>query len=266
MKQLRVRVVSNKKVGVCFYMMKLESGYLAKKALPGQFVEIQCTKGVDPLLRRPLGIHRIEGDGIEVLYEVVGKGTRLLSEKRPGEDIDVIGPLGSGFDLGLASDINILIAGGIGVAPLIALAERLSKERNKKIYVMIGARTKSHVMCEKEFRSLGCIVKTATDDGSKGYKGFVIEPVEKMLATCRPETYLPAFRQVAIYACGPTGMLEAVSRIAHEHGIPCQVSLEERMACGVGVCLGCPVKVKTGEYKMVCKDGPVFGSEEIIWE
>jgi len=247
-------------------MMKLGSGYLAKNALPGQFIEIRCTKGVDPLLRRPLGIHKIDGDGIEVLYEVVGKGTELLSEKLPGQEIDLIGPLGNGFDPGMASDINILIAGGIGVAALITLAERLSKERNKKTYVMIGARTKSHVLCEKEFKSLGCIVKIATDNGSRGYRGLITDPVRKMLAACQLDMYLPAFRRVMVYACGPTGMLKAVSRIAREHGVPCQVSLVERMACGVGVCLGCPVKMKTGAYKMVCKDGPVFDSEEILWE
>jgi dihydroorotate dehydrogenase electron transfer subunit len=107
-------------------------------------------------------------------------------------------------------------------------------------------------------------VKIATDDGSKGCKGPVTEPLKKLLAACKPETYLPDFRRIMIYACGPTGMLKAVRAIARERGIPCQVSLEERMACGVGVCLGCPVKVKSGGYRMVCKDGPVFNAEEVV--
>jgi dihydroorotate dehydrogenase electron transfer subunit len=266
MKQLKAKILSNEKIGPGFYRMKLGDGYLAKNARPGQFVEIRCTSGMDPLLRRPLGVHRVWSGGIEVLYEVVGKGTELLSRKAAGEALDIIGPIGNGFDLDLASDINILVAGGIGVAPLPALAQSLSAREPKKIYAMIGARTRSHIMCEEELRALGCIVKVSTDDGSKGYKGLITAPLVKLLAAYKPETYLPDFRRVTVYACGPTGMLKAVSAIALNRGIPCQVSLEERMACGVGVCLGCPVKVKpSGGYKMVCKDGPVFNAEEIAW-
>lgn len=266
MKRLKAEILANEKVGAGFYKMRLASGYLAKSARPGQFVEVRCAGDGEAFLRRPFGVHRISGGGIEILYEVLGKGTELLSVKKSGEELDLIGPLGNGFDLDLASDINILVAGGIGAAPLVTLAESLIKKGSKRTYVMIGARTRSHVMCEEEFRSLGCIVKVSTDDGSKGYKGLVTEPMKKLLATCKLETYLPAFRRATVYACGPTGMLKAVSSIAREYGIPCQVSLEERMACGVGVCLGCPVKVKPlGGYKMVCKDGPVFNAEEIAW-
>lgn len=252
-------------MGASFYKMKLSSGYLAKHAVAGQFIEIRCVKGMDPLLRRPLGVHRITAGGIEALYEVVGKGTALLAAMCAGAELDIIGPLGNGFDLGRSSDINILVAGGIGVAPLVALAESLSKRRGKRVHVMIGARTKSHVMCEKEFRTLGCAVKVSTDDGSKGLRGLVTEPLKEFLETCELNAYLPELRHAAIYACGPNPMLKAVSRIASEHGIPCQVSFEERMACGVGVCLGCPVKVIGNEYKMVCKDGPVFNAAEIAW-
>ncbi|MBU0605400.1 MAG: dihydroorotate dehydrogenase electron transfer subunit [Candidatus Omnitrophica bacterium] len=298
MKQLKAKILSNRKVGAGFYKMELASSYLAKASRPGQFVEIRCSRLVDPLLRRPLGVHRIWTRGIDLLYEVTGKGTAILSERRAGEELDVIGPLGNGFDLSLASDTNILVAGGIGVAPLAALAESLrakehealwvetcnfhSSERNpaplisafkggvsgrrdKKIYALIGAGTKSHIMCDAEFKSMGCDVRLSTDDGSRGYKGRVTEPLVKLLDKCKLETYLPAFRRVTVYACGPTAMLKVVSRIALERGIPCQVSLEERMACGIGICLGCPVKTKAGPYKMVCKDGPVFNAEELAW-
>ncbi len=265
MKQLKAKILSNKKAGAGFYKMELASSYLAKASHPGQFVEIRCSSGIDPLLRRPLGVHRIWPRGIDLLYEVAGKGTELLSEAACGEELDLIGPLGNGFDLSLASDTNILVAGGIGVAPLTALAESLYRKENKKIYVLIGAGTRSHIMCEAEFKSLGCDVRLSTDDGSKGYKGPVTEPLVKLLETCKLETYLPAFRRVIVYACGPAGMLKAVSRIALERGIQCQVSLEERMACGIGVCLGCPVKMKAGPYKMACKDGPVFNAEELVW-
>lgn len=257
MKQLKAKILSNKSVGQGFYRMRLWHSYLALAARAGQFVEIRCSSLTDPLLRRPLGVHRIWPDGIEVLYEVVGEGTALLAQKRPGEELDLIGPLGNGFDLSLSSEINILVAGGIGVAPLLSLAESLSAEKSK-VHVMIGARKKSHVMCEKEFRLMGCFVKVSTDDGSKGYKGLVTEPLKKLIEACKPE-------DVTVYACGPTGMLKAVRAITHKNGISCQVSLEERMACGVGVCLGCPVKVKAGGYKMVCKDGPVFNAEELAW-
>ena len=319
MKQLKAKILSNRKVGAGFYKMELASSYLAKASRPGQFVEIRCSRLVDPLLRRPLGVHRIWTRGIDLLYEVTGKGTAILSERRAGEELDVIGPLGNGFDLSLASDTNILVAGGIGVAPLAALAESLgakehearraetcnfhsserpacdlrldfrrgpakakrrrgnpaplisafkggvSGRRDKKIYALIGAGTKSHIMCDAEFKSMGCDVRLSTDDGSRGYKGRVTEPLVKLLDKCKLETYLPDFRRVTVYACGPTAMLKVVSRIALERGIPCQVSLEERMACGIGVCLGCPVKTKAGPYKMVCKDGPVFNTEELAW-
>ncbi len=252
MKQLKVKILANDKVSGSFYRMKLASSYLAKTARPGQFVEVRCTTGVDPLLRRPLGIHRITKRGIEVLYEVVGKGTELLSAQRAGRELDIIGPLGNGFDIA-APRPAILIAGGIGVAPLIALAEELGSA-----HVIIGARTKSHVLCESEFKHLGCIVSVATEDGSKGRKGLATDALNGLLTKSGSQ-------YKAIYACGPTGMLKAVARIAASHHIRCQVSLEERMACGVGVCLGCPVKVRPGEYKMVCKDGPVFDAQEIAW-
>jgi dihydroorotate dehydrogenase electron transfer subunit len=262
MKQLKVKILANDKVSGSFYRMKLISGYLAKAAKPGQFVEVRCTAGVDPLLRRPLGVHRITKSGIEVLYEVVGKGTALLSEKRAGGELDIIGPLGNGFDLN-ASKSAILIAGGIGVAPLVALAEELGKA-----HVIIGAKTKAHVLCESEFKRLGCTVSVATEDGSKGRKGLATELLKTALqifpAPEAPDDRIFQ-RNIQIYACGPMGMLKAVAAMAKSHRIRCQVSLEERMACGVGVCLGCPVKVKSGEYKMVCKDGPVFDAQEVAW-
>lgn len=274
MKQLTAEILANEKVGAGFYRMRLASAYLAKASKPGQFIEIRCSSGKDPLLRRPLGVHRIWSGGLEILYEVVGKGTELLSERTAGGSLDIIGPLGNGFDTGLASATNILVAGGIGAAPLVALAESLSagmktagqdNVNGGKTYAIIGARTASHVMCEKEFRALGCVVKVSTDDGSKGSKGLVTEPLSRLLNICKIETYLPALRQVTIYACGPSGMLKAVSAAAIELGISCQVSLEDRMACGVGVCMGCPVRVKAGGYKMVCKDGPVFNAADIAW-
>jgi dihydroorotate dehydrogenase electron transfer subunit len=277
MKQLNVKILENKKIGGKFYKMRLESVYLARSAKPGQFLEVKCSDGQEPLLRRPLGVHRITGKGIDILYEVVGKGTELLARKSRDELLDVIGPLGNGFYVDQKTEKRkngktILVAGGIGIAPLLSLAEALFAgspvNQLAGLTVLIGACKKEHILCEKDFKKLGAKVLVSTEDGSKGYKGLVTEVLKNLL---RNTQY--ASHNTTLYACGPVGMLKAVSKIAKDNDIPCQVSLEEHMACGVGVCLGCPVKVKTvtgyrspvTEYKMVCKDGPVFDAAEIIW-
>ena len=266
MKTVIAKILANKKITPHHCMMRIESSYLAKAAKAGQFVEVRCGDGLDPLLRRPFGVHRIHKNGIEMLYEVVGKGTEILARRNQGDMLDVIGPLGNGFDVKSivhSPQSIVLVAGGIGVAPMVALAEQIGSRvkgqgssKSKKIFVLLGARTKSHVICENEFKKLGCAVSVTTDDGSKGRKGLVTEALKDLLRS-------------TIYACGPTPMLTAVAFMAKEKSIPCQVSLEEHMACGVGVCLGCPVKVRKDlvdtEYKMVCKDGPVFAAEQIIW-
>ena len=268
MKKISAKILENKKITADIYRMRVKSAYLGREAKPGQFVEVRCSDSLEPLLRRPLGVHRIAKGGIELLYEVVGQGTALLAKKKTGEALDIVGPLGVGFDIrgkGQGSRVKVLVAGGIGVAPLLSLAESLAV--SKKIIVILGAKTKEHVLCEAEFKKLGCEVLVSTDDGSKGKKGFATNVLKYFLRKTKDE------RRKTIYACGPTAMLKAVAEIAKTHRIPCQVSLEERMACGVGVCLGCPVKVNTQyaihntqyEYKMVCKDGPVFDAKEIAW-
>lgn len=273
MKQIKAKIIENKKIAEGFYKMRVESPYLSKNSKPGQFVEVKCSDEIIPLLRRPLGVHKISKNRIEVLYEVVGRGTELLSKKKSGGFLDIIGPLGNGFMINQptsqpANQQTILIAGGVGVAPLAALADEL-RQKKYKVDVIIGARTKSHIMCEEDFKSMGCSVHVATEDGSKGYKGLATDLLVKEL---NQQTSKPANQQTIIYACGPTAMLKAVAKIAEAKHIPCQVSMEERMACGIGVCLGCPVKVKgpvassqSPEYKMVCKDGPVFDAKEIAW-
>jgi len=284
MKQVIAKITKNEKIGPGFYRMRIESSYLAKNSKPGQFVEVRCAEDVEPLLRRPLGIHRVIQGGVELLYEVVGKGTELLSRKKADEALDLIGPLGNGFDIPRGSGTAILVAGGNGVAPLLALAEELAYRKAGETHVLIGGKTKSHVLCEKEFTKLGCMVLVSTDDGSKGHKGLVTDMLREIVIAIPPtfnsrrekqsqksrllrRRFTPPHNDVTtIYACGPTGMLKAVSEMARSKRIPCQVSLEERMACGVGVCLGCPVKVRPlNGYKMACKDGPVFNAEEIEW-
>ena len=189
-----------------------------------------------------------------------------------GGAVGIIGPLGNGFNIDIGRRRGkdkrvILVAGGNGVAPLLFLAEKLSSgspvRQSAGLTALIGGRSTGHVLCEKEFRETGAKVLVATEDGSRGHKGLVTDLLKNEL---NRHTGTPAHRHTTIYACGPTGMLKVVAGIAQNNRIPCQVSLEERMACGVGVCLGCPVKVKTHcEYKMVCKDGPVFDAEDIAW-
>lgn len=272
MKQLDTRISRNEKVAHDFYKMRLESPYLARTIKPGQFIEIRSSDSSEPLLRRPFSVHRILKNGIEILYEVLGRGTTALSQRKAGKYLDIIGPLGNGFDIRLTAYnlplTAILIAGGMGVAPLVALAEKLVHSPwsivhgKKKIYALLGAATKDRIICERDFKKIDIEVVISTEDGSKGKKGLVTEVLTSLLSTI---DYGPS----TIYACGPNAMLEEVARIAGLLRIPCQVSLEEYMACGVGVCLGCPVKVRSKtvgyEYKMVCKDGPVFDAKEIAW-
>lgn len=264
-KKIITKILNNEKISSDIYRMKIASLYLARSARPGQFVEVMCSGDDSIILRRPFGVHRIFGNGIEILYEVVGKGTGFLSKKRPGDTIDVIGPLGNGFDIKPSEAKEaILVAGGIGVAPLMSLADKIAASVERiGISVFIGAKTKKHILCAEEFKKIGAKIHVATDDGSLGYKGFVTDLLKKFL----PNTQYPI--RNTIYACGPRPMLKALSHITVKYKIACQISLEERMACGVGVCLGCPVKVRKNntqyEYKMVCKDGPVFSAREVLW-
>jgi dihydroorotate dehydrogenase electron transfer subunit len=204
----------------------------------------------------------------------VGTGTELLSTKKPGESLDLLGPLGHGFDVHKPVTEHrtpILIAGGMGVAPLLFLAERLAGRGGPKARVLIGARTAKQILCEKEFKKYSCDVTIATDDGSRGHKGLVTELLTSHLLTVNCQHPALSEKPVSpsgvlstIYACGPKPMLQAVSGIAREHVLAAQLSLEAHMACGIGACLGCVVKTKAG-YERVCKEGPVFDALDIVW-
>ncbi|MFA4993058.1 MAG: dihydroorotate dehydrogenase electron transfer subunit [Candidatus Omnitrophota bacterium] len=259
--QLKAKIISNKKLKCNYWYLEFDSRIIAKSALPGQFIEVKTGNGIDPLLRRPISVHSVSGTQVKLVYEVIGKGTQILSERKPGAFLDVIGPLGNGFEYNrltkkLDKQKTILVAGGMGVAPLVFLAEKIKSHRP---VVLIGARNKEQVLCAQEFKDLGCKVIITTDDGSLGFKGRVTELLKGFLSenqkTGKPEH---------IYACGPQPMLKTVVQISRENNIASQLSLETHMACGFGVCLGCVVSTKTG-YKRVCKDGPVFMGKELIW-
>ncbi len=258
-KQIIAKIISQKELKKNCFRMKLEAPYAAKTAGPGQFLHIRCASSVNPLLRRPISIHRIGKRGLEVLYNVVGKGTKILSQKKTGEEIDIIGPLGNGFKIHKKSkSLKMLIAGGMGVAPLLALAEELSRSTKKKFIVILGAKTQNHILCEKEFKSLGGELYIATEDGSRGKKALATELIAEVIKSKKYK-----HRDVCIYAAGPMPMVKALCTLMKGCSVESQVSLEERMACGLGACLGCAVDTQSG-YKRVCKDGPVFNMCEII--
>lgn len=219
-------------------------------------MQIKVSGSSTPLLRRPFSIHRINKDGFSIIYHIVGKGTEILSRTQKGAELDVIGPLGNGFTID-RTKTAILIAGGCGSAPLYCLEEELKKKKIGSHFFM-GATTKDLLLCGSDFAKLGTKLYISTDDGSCGEKCTVSALYSSYIDTLDPKKCL-------IYTCGPKPMMKAVSEIAEKHNIPCQVSLEEYMACGIGACLGCVVETINGNRR-VCKDGPVFDPKEIIWQ
>jgi len=265
MVQIEAKILVNEKVGPERHKMVLSAPEIARQANPGQFVYVRVCEGYNPLLRRPFSVHRAEGQKIEILYKVVGRGTEILSKKKNGEYLDVLGPLGTGYRSSSAtskiSDV-ILVAGGIGVASLLFLAESiLLANPELSILVLIGAKNREELLCAGDFKRLGCRVEIATENGTKGYRGLASD----LLQECLPLSGNRA--KPLVFACGPLGMLKRVEEISKKRHFPCQVSLEEHLACGVGACLGCVVKVKGSNYtyKRVCRDGPVFDAGELVW-
>ena len=281
MPNTRAEILINQQVIQDHYRMVLKLDGNDKPVRPGQFFLIKANSDYDPLLRRPLSVHRISSrpNIIEFLYRVTGKGTQIMSRRSKGTSIDLLGPLGTGFRVPRSQSNFILVAGGIGVAPLVALSDELAKFRKRSITVILGAKTRSLLTCEQEFKEVGARVIVATEDGSQGDKALASEVLEDLIKefdlrkSTSPFTskdtslitigdYRP---EVGLYACGPVGMIRSIAQIARHHRIQIQASLEERMACGIGACLGCAIKTRSG-YKTVCKDGPVFDLEDIVWE
>ena len=243
MKQSIFTIKENTPLTATVYRMVL-TGDTADITASGQFVNIL----LDGLyLRRPISVCDCQGDTLTLVYKVVGKGTRQMSEMTVGQTLDVLTGLGNGYDLSAAGDNPLLLGGGVGVPPMYMLA-RLLREQGKAVSVILGFNTKDEVFYEEEFKALGCAVTVTTADGSYGVKGFVTDAL--------PATYSH------FYTCGPEPMLKAVYKATSTSG---QFSFEERMGCGFGACMGCSCKVITG-YKRICKDGPVLTKEEILWD
>lgn len=227
-------------------------------AEPGQFVMVKASDGIDPLLRRPFSIHRLLGGPsgeFEVLFRAVGAGTRLLARAHVGDRLDVLAPLGRGFRLDARRPL--LVGGGIGVAPLLFLAEAFLGQGTRP-HLLLGGRRDRDILCHDDFGCLAVPCQTATEDGSLGEPGLVTKLLEREIGA--------GTEGLGVYACGPMPMLAAVARTCAAAGVPCQVSLEAHMACGVGACLGCVVPGVREPYLRVCKEGPVFDAAEVGWE
>lgn len=254
------QVVKNTMIAPSMYKMAFVSKSIASNAKPGQFVHIKVPGDHSLLLRRPISIHDVQTQTgmVEIVYQVVGKGTRILSGINAGQIIDVLGPLGNGFTISKEIRNAFVVGGGCGIAPLKFLMRRL-KEMGVAITALLGFRNRESVYELEIFERFSDRLFVTTDDGSLGRKGLVTQVLEEELKGQPPDI---------MFACGPTPMLKVVQQLAREYSVPCQMSLGERMGCGIGGCLVCSCAVRTRdgdfEYKRVCKDGPVFWSEEVI--
>lgn len=249
------KVVSNKKITEGIFDLTLECPQLSAMAKAGQFIELYPDNGAN-LLARPISICGIGENTLRLVFQVVGKGTDIFSKLDKGDELRVLGTCGNGYELKDGS--ALLVGGGIGVPPLLETAKQLTAKGIKPV-VVLGFR--SGCFLNDEFEKLGAEVHIATDDGSVGFKGNVVDLIKAK-----------DLKADNVYSCGPKIMLKFLSAYCEEAGMDVQVSMEERMACGIGACVGCVVKIKdeTAEdgwtFKKVCKDGPVFDSKAVIWE
>ena len=231
---------------------------IAEKVRPGQFLNVKPDASFDPFLRRAYSVHRIAGDLIELIYNVHGKGSAIFAVKRPGDPLSIMGPLGVPFHLEGEYDRAILISGGLGIAPMPILGESLRRE-GKEVVNIHGAR--SGEMIVGDDRLLNPIY--ATDDGSLGFHGNVVQALSEYLE----QSGIPV-ETTRLFACGPNRMLENLALFCEDRGISLEVSLECQMACGVGICQGCPVEMKTGDrkYTLVCTHGPNYDVCDLVLE
>ncbi len=259
-----VEVVEQEPLIAEHFVLTLHAPKISETASPGQFLMLRCAQDTyDPFLRRPMSIMNAskKDKTVQVYYKAVGKGTQTLAHARTGTKLDMLAPLGNGFKVE-AGKTPILIAGGYGVAPLYFLASVLRKELGKTatIYALLGARNDKLLAFDTEFSGLKCELLISTDDGSVGIQGNVLDLLKKVVEKEANKDGLQ------IYACGPTPMMRAVALYANEVGLSCQVSLEEAMACGFGICMGCVYPcTDDGTYKKVCTHGPVVTAKEVKW-
>jgi len=283
--QVTSHIVSNKRIIENCWRMVLDSPQISSKLKPGQFIHVKVGGKNGPLFRRPFSVFRrvaLKGNhlGIEIVYKVIGTGTSVMTGLRKGDTLDIIGPLGHGFELDRNKSVQVVVAGGTGAACLFLLAEEISKA-GLQLKVLLGADTKASVLLKKEYAALKGEVMVSTDDGSDGYHGFVTQMLEKAFHEGKIST------DSVIYSSGPEPMLKALAAICQKYALPAQVSVERHMMCGIGACLACVCKVdpshisknrdlgsshiqsvpdKEFGYALACKDGPVFDVNEVIFD
>jgi len=260
-KKILAKLIKKEQLNNNTFKFSVYAPEITKLAKPGNFIEIRVqSNGLDPFLRRPISIYNIdtENELLEFIFQVKGIGTEILKDKKEGELIDILGPIGNGtFEFENFKNIA-LIGGGIGTFPLYELSKK-AKQSNKNVNIYLGFRNKDFVLLEDEFEKVSDKLVITTDDGSYKQKGFAINFLEDDIKKGNID---------CIFACGPLPMLKAVQNLANKVNIPCQISLEEKMGCGLGVCLGCAVKTSSSsidnpQYVHVCKAGPVFNSKDV---
>ena len=244
------RVLENEPLGAGYCRILVEAPEVAACARPGQFAMLRAPGGTDPLLNRPFSFYDVDESAgtVAFLCLALGAGSRLLASTAPGEAIFLIGPLGNTF-AAVEDRRPVFVAGGVGVAPFLHLGKEMGSGA-----LLYGARTRAMIVDVERFRRAGLDVRIATDDGTAGHHGLVTDLVERALEGGR--------EGIALYGCGPNPMLRALCRIAVGAGVPCQVSIDQRMACGFGTCMGCTVPT-AGGYRKVCTDGPIFSAGDL---
>jgi dihydroorotate dehydrogenase electron transfer subunit len=287
MVQKKAKIISNVKLNSDCWKLTVDNALeIAEKIKPGQFVNLRIVETMDPLFRRPFAVFKtIQTDkdqkGFEIVYKVVGKGTKIMTTLLPGDEVDIIGPCGTGFMFENNKNAQVLLGGGIGATSLYMMGEQIIKnqEHNLDLHIFLGAETKKSLILVNEFKNLKSDIKISTDDGTAGYHGMVTELFRKSIE----EGEIPP--ESTVYACGPEPMYRALRSICKKYNLSAQISIERRMACGMGLCLSCICKVKKEEVKkyrslsnsyvqfsdnddfgfaLTCMDGPVFHLEEVI--
>ncbi len=278
-----VAVVENRPLTGGHFLLSLHAPRQARATRPGQFAMVRLLGRSDVLLRRPMSIYDVvpatpgrrsggqrpplqKKEVIQLLYKIVGRGTRLMAELKPGDEVGLLAPLGHGFfeeeylERAKQADEVLHVAGGIGIAALLLPAREIAT-RGAQQRLFFGGRTRDDLVGTEKFKALVKQMVLATEDGSRGHHGFVTKPLEQYLARNRGKKFL-------IMVCGPWAMLDATVRLANQYGHPCLLSMENRMGCGLGVCLGCCIRVigeGHGAYQRVCTEGPVFWSDKVVW-
>ena len=234
------------------FLLKIHSPQITGSIEPGQFLNVRVSESYYPLLRRPFSVCDVEGDFFYIMFNILGEGTKILANKRFGDKIDILGPLGNGFNPDGNFETAVIVAGGLGAAPFPYLIRKLPVEKN--VYSFIGGRTFKDVIIHGMKNIL-----TATDDGSQGHKGTVVDLLKENMPLLNSS-------KVKIFGCGPNAMLRSLKKFCIDNDYECEVSTECAMACGFGICQGCPIEsTKTPDkFMLVCKDGPVFNVKDVI--